>query len=207
MKMLVNVGWVFFFVFGLVYAQDLPRLDGRTAAEWRHKFETDGFLAGLNSITPVSDQTVQVIDDLLQDDSLIATQLLDVISKANRNPATRSTNDLSKMVSLLPSIKKHAFSTNCCLQMAAISALGSFGLYAKDYADDVARLLDNNDSFVRANAADALSAFGDSAIPFLEKLRIAYLREDNDDFARKRIKKAIGKIEFGTGDVSGHRDK
>ncbi len=179
---------------GLANPESVPQLKGKTASAWRQSFEDNEYLAGLNTIVPVSDESVRVINELLKEDSAISAQLLNLISQANRNPATRSTNSLSKMVVLLPAIQRHAFSTNYCCQIEAIAVLGSFGALAKESAGGIAKLLDDKSNIVRLNAAETLAAFDDAAIPYLEKMKTAYLEEENVSI-RQRLLRAITRIE------------
>jgi len=181
--------------FTVVLGQDVPQLNGKTPAEWRQKFIESGYLVGLNSVDSVSDQSLQVIADLLQDDSHISTQILNIIYRKNINPKVSSTNDLLRMAILLPSIQRHLISTNFCRRVEAIATIGSFGVYGKEYIGEVARLLDDENSSIRTKAAETLVRFEDSAIPFLDKMRDAYFREETNMDLKDRIKKAISKIE------------
>ena len=184
---------------GLANPEALPELKGKTASAWRQSFEENRYLAGLNTIVPVSDESVRVINELLQEDNHISLQLLDLIFLANRNPETRSTNSLSKMVVLLPAIQRLTFSTNLCCRVEAICTLGSFGVLAKDSADSVARLLDDKSITVRLCAEETLAAFEDAAIPYLEKIKNAYLEEKSVSI-RQRLLRVITRIEQPKGE-------
>jgi hypothetical protein len=149
---------------------------------------TNDYYYVFDKLLPLTDRTAEIINCLLdssfEHDNRITIYLLNgIIERCGAEAEV-----------LVPHIKNCLSSTSVCVQLAALRSLHSIGNLAWPTADAVGTCLNSPNAFIRANAAETLSMFGEKADVYLPRLKILFETETNN-IVRTSYQKAIDCLE------------
>jgi hypothetical protein len=136
----------------------------------------------------LSDQSIQVFANLLQDPTSASNQ---IIQRCVLFRISMGCNTNAHI--LIPLIQPYLSSDSICTQLAALNGLHSLGPAPLSFTNDLVTCLNSSNDFIRAAAAQNLSELGACSRPYLPLIE-SLARNESKTNTRKVMKHAADKI-------------